>query len=322
MTVPAGNEMSVYIDPGKPPIVHTGAVPDPAAWAAEHAETMRATVSAYGSLLLRGLALSDTAGAAGVFGAFGHELMGEREAFAPRAALPDGVYSSTTWPAAQQMCMHHELSYTHRFPGLMMFACLTPPASGGATTVADAAAVLSDLPDDLVARFEAEGWMLIRNYNEDIGASVADSFGTDDKTQVEAYCAGNGIEAKWLPDGTLRTRQVRPAVVTHPMSGARCWFNQIAFLNEHTLDPEVREFLVEMYGSDGLPFTTAYGDGEPLSEETIDLINGVYTAHTRREPWAAGDVLLVDNIATAHAREPYEGPREVLVALSDPTTVS
>ena len=37
-----------------------------------------------------------------------------------------------------------------------------------------------------------------------------------------------------------------------------------------------------------------------------------------REPWQAGDLLLVDNIRTAHDREPYTGPREVLVGLADP----
>ena len=34
----------------------------------------------------------------------------------------------------------------------------------------------------------------------------------------------------------------------HPLTGQRCWFNQIAFLNEWTIDPEVREYLVDVYG--------------------------------------------------------------------------
>jgi hypothetical protein len=28
-------------------------------------------------------------------------------------------------------------------------------------------------------------------------------------------------------------------------------------------------------------------------------------------------MMLVDNVRTAHSREPYEGPREVLVAMTD-----
>ncbi|MEV4920687.1 TauD/TfdA family dioxygenase, partial [Streptomyces tirandamycinicus] len=37
-----------------------------------------------------------------------------------------------------------------------------------------------------------------------------------------------------------------------------------------------------------------------------------------REPWQPGDLMLVDNIRTAHSREPYEGPREILVGMADP----
>ena len=213
--------------------------------------------------------------------------------------------------------MHHELSYALEFPGLMLFACLTAPASGGATGVADAAAVLAALPAGLVARFEREGWLLTRNFNDDIGASVADAFGTDDRGAVEGYCRANGIEFEWQPDGGLRTRQHRSAVVRHPVTGQRCWFNQIAFLNERTIDPEVREYLVDIYGEDGLPFNTRFGHGDPVGEDVVQLLNEVYEEHTVCEPWQTGDLLLVDNVRTAHSREPYQGPREVLVAMAD-----
>jgi alpha-ketoglutarate-dependent taurine dioxygenase len=213
--------------------------------------------------------------------------------------------------------MHHELSYTLEFPGLMLFACLTAPASGGATAVADAPTVLRALPAELVSRFEREGWVLTRNYNEDIGASVAEAFGTDDRGAVENYCRANATEFEWQPDGGLRTRQLRSAVVRHPVTGQRCWFNQIAFLNERTLDPEIREYLVDVYGADGLPFNTCFGNGDPIGDDVVQLLNETYEASTVREPWQAGDLLLVDNVRTAHSREPYEGPREVLVAMAD-----
>ncbi|MBO0833500.1 MAG: TauD/TfdA family dioxygenase, partial [Actinobacteria bacterium] len=32
----------------------------------------------------------------------------------------------------------------------------------------------------------------------------------------------------------------------------------------------------------------------------------------------AGDLMLVDNIRTAHSRDPFEGPREVMVAMANP----
>jgi hypothetical protein len=102
------------------------------------------------------------------------------------------------------------------------------------------------------------------------------------------------------------------------VTGQRCWFNQIAFLNEWTIDPEVREYLVDMYGADGLPFNTGFGTGEPLTEGIVDVINAVYEANTVREPWQPGDLMLVDNIRTAHSREAYEGSREILVGMAEP----
>jgi hypothetical protein len=213
--------------------------------------------------------------------------------------------------------MHHEMSYSLEFPTLMMFACLQAPSSGGATAVADAPSVLEALPAALVQRFEQQGWLLVRNYNEDIGASYAEAFDTEDRAAVEAYCRANAIDFQWQPDGGLRTWQRRGAVLRHAGTGQRCWFNQVAFLNEWTLDPEVRQFLVEMYGADGLPFTTRFGDGEPIGEDVVALLNQVYQAHTRREPWQSGDLMLVDNIRTAHSREAFDGPRQVLVGMAD-----
>jgi len=215
------------------------------------------------------------------------------------------------------MCMHHELSYTLQPPGLMMFACLIAPKAGGAIPVADSPTVLNSLPGALVERFERLGWLLIRNYNDDIGASVAEGFGTDDRRAVENYCRANAIEFEWQRDGTLRTRQRRSAVVRHPLTGQRCWFNQIAFLNEWTLDPEVHEYLVDLYGEDGLPFNTRFGNGEPIGADVVESINDVYEVNSAREPWQAGDLMLVDNLRTAHGREPFEGSRQVLVAMAD-----
>ncbi|MFD7709581.1 TauD/TfdA family dioxygenase [Streptomyces sp. NPDC059785] len=307
---------------GTPPLLEVDAGLDAADWAAGHRDALRGAVAEHGSVLVRGLELRDPGTTGTVFRRLAGGLMADRESFAPRRAYADGVYSSSKWPPNQQMCMHHELSYALEFPALMMFACLVAPAGGGATAVADAEAVLAALPAGLTGRFEREGWLLTRTYNDEIGASVAEAFGTDDRAAVERYCRANAIEFAWQPDGGLRTRQRRGAVVRHPVTGRRCWFNQIAFLNEWTMDPEVHEYLVDVYGADGLPFNTRFGGGDPIGEDVVRQINEVYEAHTVREPWQAGDLLLVDNVRTAHSREPFEGPREVLAALADPVRLA
>jgi alpha-ketoglutarate-dependent taurine dioxygenase len=309
--------LHVELRSGRTPLLHLEPVSDPVGWARGHRDALRAAVAEHGAILVRGLALGDAAQTAAVFERLGSGLMVEREAFAQRQRYAEGVYSSANWPATQPMCMHHELSYTLDAPSLMLFACLTPPTAGGVTGVADAAAVLEALPADLVERFAREGWMLVRSYNDEIGASWEEAFGTDDRGTVERYCQANAIELAWQPDGSLRTRQRRNAVVRHPASGRACWFNQVAFLNEWTMDPEVHEYLVEVYGAEGLPFNTCFGNGDQIGEDVVELLNQVYEANTLREPWQAGDLMLVDNIAMAHSREAFQGQREVLVGMTD-----
>ncbi|GGU87545.1 protein AmbC [Streptomyces filipinensis] len=312
----------VELRPDRPALLRVDAPGDTPSWAAEHREALRALVTEHGALVVRGLGLRDPDTVGAVFARLAGELMTEREAFAPREAHGPGLYSSTPWPANQPMCMHHELSYPLQVPGLMLFACLTAPEQDGATAVADAEEVLRALPTGLTERFEREGWLLTRSYNDEIGASLAESFGTADRAGIERYCRANAIDFTWLADGSLRTEQRRSAVVRHPVTGRRCWFNQIAFLNEWTLAPEVREYLVDLYGPDGLPFNTRYGDGSPIGEDVVQLLNSTYEAHTRRAPWQAGDLLLVDNIRTAHSREPFTGERQVLVGMGEPVRLA
>src|SRR5215211_4413388 len=309
--------LNVDVRPGKPPMLRVDTTDDAPRWAAEHRDALRAAVVEHGSLLVRGLRLRDVAEIEAVFRRLG-SLMIEKEAFAARRRYSDGLYSSSKWPPNQPMCMHHELSYVLEFPSLMMFACLVAPNDGGATPVADSPSVLRALPTELIERFERVGWLLVRNYNDEIGSSIAEAFGTEDRRAVESYCRANAIKFEWQSDGALRTWQRRSAVIRHPRTGQRCWFNQIAFLNEWTIDPEVREYLVDMYGEDGLPFNTRFGNGDPIGADVVRQINEVYEANTVREPWQAGDLMLVDNIRTAHSREAYEGPREVLVGMADP----
>ncbi|MFE9374820.1 TauD/TfdA family dioxygenase [Streptomyces sp. NPDC006711] len=284
-------------------------------------QVVRDLVARHGALLVRGLGLSAPHDLARAARWLGVTPVAEREGFTSRTEHGEGVYSSSMWPADEPMCMHHELSYAAEVPSVALFGCLTAPASGGATAVADARTLLSSLPADLVERFAHQGWLLDRDYRE-VGVTWSEAFGTQDRAEVAAYCAEHAIEHEWLADGALRTRQRRAAVVAHPVTGERLWFNQIAFLNGLTLEPAVREYLTSFYGPDALPFNTRFGDGEAISEEVIETLNTAYTAATSRRPWQAGDLLVVDNLRTAHSREAYQGDREVVALFGDPVRLA
>ncbi len=306
--------------PDGPPILRLDAAGDAADWVRVNKDALRESAAEHGALLVRGLALSDAALAGAALRAFGG-LVPETETFAARRPYGGDVYSSTPWPPNVAMCQHHELSYLREPPRFLLFVCVAPSSAGGATPLADASAVLRALPASLVETFEREGWLLTRNYNEEIGASIADAFGTDDRRAVEDYCRDHAIEFAWRDGGALRTRQRRSAVLRHPSTGRRCWFNQAAFLNQWTMAPELREYMVDVYGEDGLPFNTSLGNGDPIDAAVVETIQHAYEANTVREPWRAGDLLVVDNLGTSHGRDPFEGPREVLVALADPVPV-
>lgn len=297
-------------------MVRAESLADASAWAEEHRDELRDRLDDQGAIVVRGLGLCEVSMVKEVVAALGIRLMAEREAFASRTAHADSLYSGSAWPADQPMCMHHELSYVRTAPSVLIFACLVPPTTGGATGVADSRALIEELPKATLGRLAREGWLLTRNYGGPVALSWQNAFGTSSRAEVERYCRENGIEAEWSGD-KLRTRQLRPAFVRHPVSGRRCWFNQISFLSEWSLDLDVRDYLISALGADGLSFNTAWGDGEPFAPELINQINAVYDRVTRREPWEAGDLMLVDNVRMAHSREPFEGPREIVAGLGN-----
>ncbi|MCA2218371.1 TauD/TfdA family dioxygenase [Jidongwangia harbinensis] len=317
MTATAWTLGAPLLRPGRPPVLHLSEAAA-AAGPARYRAHLRDLVHRHGAVLVRGLHLRDAAGFAAVARALTDRPVTEREGFAPRTRLGEGVYTSAQWPANEQMCMHHELSHRREVPGLLLFGCLTAPAQGGQTAVADSGAVLRSLPPDVVADAERLGWRVTRNLPAGGGVDRADYFGTTDPAAIAAYCRANDIACEHTADGGLRTTQRRPAVVTHPESGERLWFNEIAFLSEWTLDPDVREYLRSVYGPDGLPFRTHYGDGSEVPAATVAAIDAAYREHTVAEPWQDGDLLLVDNVRMAHSRPAFHGPREVLVAMADP----
>ncbi|KLJ01165.1 TauD/TfdA family dioxygenase [Streptomyces albidoflavus] len=292
------------------------------AWVREHQAELRDALTRHGSLYLRGLPIAS----AGDFAAVRDELFAARakyqEKATPRSDYGDDVFSSTDLPPAQAIRMHNENSYTLTFPGLLLFCCLTAPEEGGATPVADVRKVLAELPPGLVERFRQHGWALTRNYAEHISLGWRTAFATDSRADVERYCADNSIGWEWGEDDTLRTRQVRSALVRHPVTGDEVWFNHVAFWSEWALDPDIRDVLVGEFGQDGLPFNTALGDGSPLPADLVATLDAAYEKATVRRTWQPGDLLLVDNVLAAHGRDPFHGDRKIVVAMGEPVALA
>ena len=69
-------------------------------------------------------------------------------------------------------------------------------------------------------------------------------------------------------------------------------------------------------------FNTLFGNGEALTPEIVTTINDAYDSITVSTPMRKGDLTLIDNVRSAHGRGPYEGDRQVIVALCDPVKLS
>ncbi|MEU5956301.1 TauD/TfdA family dioxygenase [Streptomyces sp. NPDC047525] len=282
---------------------------------------IEAALHEHGAVRLRGVPLTGVDDFAVVRDVLLPQRTPYREKATPRSDFGNGVYSSTDLPPSQPIRMHNENSYTLTFPGLLMFACLVAPSEGGATPVADCRQVLRLLPESIVAKVRAGGWLLRRSYSENISTQWTTAFATTDRSEVERYCAENLISHAWQEDGNLRTSQLRPGVIRHPSTDEEVWFNHLAFWNEWSLDEELREALTDEFGPEGLPFNTAFGDGDPLTKDELETIQAAYEEATVRAPWQVGDLLLVDNVLAAHGRDPFRGDRKIVVAMGNPVDI-
>jgi len=291
-------------------------------WLAGHAAEVREALDRHGALFLRGLGIGGPEDFAEVRDVLLPQRAAYREKATPRSDFGNDVFSSTDLPPAQRIRQHNENSYTLTFPGMLLFGCLVAPESGGATPVADCREVLRALPAELVEKFRASGWKLIRNYGEHLSLDWRTAFGTSSREDVERYCAENLISCHWGPGDALRTEQVRSALITHPGTGEEVWFNHAAFWNEWSLDPDVREVLTDEFGAGGLPFVTTFGDGEPISEHDAATLNAAYDKALTRETWQPGDLLVVDNVLSTHGRESFHGARKIVVAMGQPVDLA
>ena len=313
------------VEAGRPAMAHiTGLtdIADARDWLNLVGPQLRKALLEHGALYLRGLPIASVEDFAKVRDVLIAERTPYREKVTPRSDFGDDVFSSTDLPPSQSIRMHNENSYTLTFPGVLLFACLVAPPVGGATPVADCRKVLAALPERVRDRMRAVGWRLARSYSEHISTDWRTAFATDEVSEVERYCADNLIGCSWQPDGALRTRQVRPGIISHPATGDEVWFNHLLFWNEWALDDELRQTLVDEFGWDGLPFNTVFGDDEPLDRDDLAGIQAAYDAATVRQTWEPGDLLLVDNILTAHGRDAFRGDRKIVVAMGEPVRLA
>ena len=324
VTIPSGQLINTTsLQPGQDlPLLIQPAVADVdfSQWAQSNRDFINEKLYRHGGLLLRDFNVRDVSAFEQFVRDTSSEMLAYRERSSPRSQVSGNIYTSTDYPAGKRIFLHNENSYQHVFPLKIFFFCVIPPAQGGQTSIADCRQVLRRISAETRARFEAKGgWMLVRNFRDDLGLPWPTVFQTENKSEVEQYCTGAGITWEWRGN-LLRTRQVRPVVAQHPYTGEEVWFNHATFFHLSTLEPAVRQALVAEYGEEDLPNQTYYGDGSPIEPPVLDELRDAYQQATVIFDWQHGDILMLDNMLVAHGRETFTGARNIVVGMADPTT--
>jgi amino acid adenylation domain-containing protein len=288
---------------------------DPVGWAQEEAEEIREDLLKHGAILFRGFGLDGVPGFEAFAGALCGELFAEYGDL-PKEEAGEKVYHSTPYPKDKTILFHNESSHMHRWPRHQFFYSVTVAPSGGETPIVDCREVYRRLDPELARRFEEKGLLYVRNFLEGFDVSWQDFFRTSDRGAVERFARAAGMELSWKGDG-LETRQHAPAVIRHPVTGEPVFFNQIQLHHPACLEADVRESLSEVVGMDEFPRNVMYGDGTPIEDSVVEEVAGIYWNASVALPWQEGDVIMVDNMLVAHARNPFSGPRKIVVAMGD-----
>jgi alpha-ketoglutarate-dependent taurine dioxygenase len=269
-----------------------------------------------GGVLFRGFRVATPLDFRRFAASFGQPLASYEFASTPRSKVFAGVYSSTEYPAHQHIPLHNEQSYTRAWPSRIWFHCMKPSETGGETPIADSRLVHERLPASLRDTFAERELLYVRNYSDALDLPWQRVFGTEERSEVERYCAMQGIEWEWKRDGGLRTRQRCQAVLQHPESGEWLWFNQAHLFHLSALEPSTRTSLLAAVGEADLPRNAYFGDGTPIADELLDTVRAAYRETEVAFAWEAGDVLMLDNRLVAHGRRPFTGERKVIVAMA------
>jgi len=289
---------------------------DLADWAKSSREFIETQLQKHGVILFRGFDIKAVSEFERFALAICPELFGEYGDL-PREGVGGKVYGSTPYPANQPILFHNESSHMHRWPMKIWFHCVTAARQGGETPIVDCRQVYELLNPRIRERFEQKGVMYVRNYTNGLDVDWQEFFQTTDKAAVEDYCKKAFIDFEWKDGDGLRTRQVCRAVAQHPKTGETVFFNQVQLHHISCLEPSVRESLLAMFREEDLPRNCYYGDGSPIENSVMQEVLEVYRHSAVNFPWQEGDILMLDNMLTAHGRNPFAGPRKIVVAMGE-----
>ncbi|MEP0265319.1 TauD/TfdA family dioxygenase [Dokdonia sp.] len=268
----------------------------------------------YGAMLFRGFEVEGSEGFNNLLPFIFEEEIEYKQRTSPRHTVVGNVYTSTDYPNNQKIHMHTESSYSALWANRICFYANVVSNIGGQTPIADVRKVMDSLDASIIKKFEEKGVMYIRNIQTGVGMTWKEIYQVESKIELEEMLDKTKVKYSWIGDDSLRISWVRPALQKHPATNETVWFNHAYFYSKHLLD----DFILEVISEDDLPFLSFYGDGSEIEKDVIEAIKEAYEQNLILFKWEKNDVLLLDNMLFAHGRMPYEGERQILVAMGNP----
>lgn len=290
---------------------------DPIEWATTNRESLKTELLNHGAILLRNFNVIPPTGLEQFITRVFGELLDYSYASTPRKLVSGKIYTSTKYPADQSIPLHNEMAYSREWPMTIVFYCIQAPVQGGETPIADSRKLFERIDPKITKLFLEKQVMYVRNYGGGLDLPWQTVFLTARKLEVEDYCRRVGMEFEWREGDRLRTRQICQAVIKHPKTGQMVWFNQAHLFHISSLQPEIRQLLLENVSEDDLPRNAYYGDGSPIEATVLDDIRAIYQNESLLFQWHEADVLMLDNMLVAHGRAPFVGPRGIIVGMAN-----
>jgi hypothetical protein len=296
--------------------------PDPLAlsdWMRREASHLDDVLAASGAILIRGSSVAAVKDFEAICRILTPELLSYVGGGSPRTRLGGKVYTSTEYAASAHVPLHIEGAYLSRLPLRVWFCCTVPPSDGGQTPLGDMRRVRSRLPDNLVERFCEKGVLYVTNLHSGrgFGKSWQQTYQTENRAEVDAILVAHDQKHEWMKDGGLRVFARGPAFRPYSRTGEAIWVNQAVNWHPAHLGGETWKGLLKLFGDPvAFPKMAFYGDGTSIDPEDIATIAAALLAEEQVFEWQKGDILLIDNEVIAHGRQPFSGPRSIMVALA------
>lgn len=285
-------------------------------WIKENSEPIENNLLKFGGILLRDFDINSVSEFNKVAQSVCPSLLDYIYRSTPRTKLGGKIYTATEYPRERSIPLHNENSYSRSWPKKILFYSAIVASNGGETPIANSRNVYRNIDSAVRDKFERKNILYVRNYTTGIDLSWQEVFQTDKKEEVNQYCIDNEISFAWQDkEPQLTTKQICQAILQHPISKEKVWFNQAHLFHISSLDDNDRLSLIKELGEKNLPRNAFYGDGEEIEEHVLAHIREIYNQEKIMFKWNKGDVLILDNILMAHGREPFEGERKIAVAM-------